>query len=131
MEEDWAAVALAINARMAETRVTQMELAARAGVSLMTVRELQHNLTTRRRQPRTLAAVSEALGLPRDHLEHVLRGQRRPPDRATDDPVLDELREIRDQLRAISARLDKLEQGTPAPGPAPDAEAAPPAPAAR
>ena len=64
MAKDWEAVAAAIRSRMAEIDMTQAELASRAGVALMTVRELQQNLTPRRRNPRTLAAVSEALGWP-------------------------------------------------------------------
>jgi len=67
--------------------MTQADLAARAGVALMTVRELQNNLQPRRRNPRTLAAVSEALGWPGDQLARILEGQP-ATDVDQDDPVL-------------------------------------------
>ena len=76
MAKDWDAVATAIRARMTEIDMTQADLAARAGVALMTVRELQQNLTPRRRNPRTLSAVSEALGWPADQLARILDGQK-------------------------------------------------------
>lgn len=113
LREDWAAVATAINQRMAEAHVTQMELASRSGVSLATIRELQHNRNPRpRRHPRTLSAISEALGWPPDHLERVRRGE--PLDAteaaaAARDPVLAELHAIREELQHIRSRLDELE----------------------
>ena len=72
--EDWDAVATAISARLTDTRTTQMDVAARARVSLTTLRELQHNLNPRRRRPQTLAAISEALGWPAGYLVQVLHG---------------------------------------------------------
>ena len=89
--------------------MTQADLAARAGVALMTVRELQHNLTPRRRNPRTLAAVSEALGWPADQLARILDGQP-VPDVDADDPVLAELDAVRADLREIVQRLDAIER---------------------
>jgi transcriptional regulator with XRE-family HTH domain len=73
--------------------MTQADLAARAGVALMTVRELQNNLQPRRRNPRTLAAVSEALGWPGDQLARILEGQP-ATDVDQDDPVLAELEAV-------------------------------------
>lgn len=109
MTKDWDAVAAAIRARMAEIDLTQADLAARAGVALMTVRELQHNLQPRRRNPRTLAAVSEALGWPGDQLARVLEGQ--PPlDVDQGDPVLAELDAVRAELTAVFRRLDAIER---------------------
>lgn len=109
MAKDWAAVAAAIQARLAELDMTQAELAARAGVALMTVRELQHNLAARRRSPRTLAAVSEALGWPSDHLTRILEGERvANPD--ADDPVLAELEAVRADLVSVVERLDAIER---------------------
>jgi len=107
--KDWDAVAAAIRARMAEIDLTQADLAARAGVALMTVRELQHNLQPRRRNPRTLAAVSEALGWPGDQLARVLEGQ--PADDVDQgDPVLAELDAVRADLTAVFRRLDAIER---------------------
>lgn len=109
MAKDWDAVAAAIRARLAEIDMTQADLAARAGVALMTVRELQHNLKPRRRNPRTLAAVSEALGWPADYLARVLDG--RPVSNVDDgDPVLAELEAVKADLHAIVQRLDAIER---------------------
>lgn len=102
MTRDWDAVASAIQARMAELEMTQAELAQKAGVALMTIRELQHNLRPRRRSPRTMAAVSEALGWYQHHLLDVLMGEQM---RETD-PLTEVLR----RLDAIEARLDVLER---------------------
>ena len=74
MERDWEAVARLIDARMRELDLTQTELAVRAGVAPETVRELRTNLRSRRRNPRTLAAISEALGWPPERLRDVLAG---------------------------------------------------------
>jgi transcriptional regulator with XRE-family HTH domain len=109
MARDWEAVAAAIRARMTDLDMTQAELAQRAGVALMTVRELQHNLQPRRRSPRTLSAVSEALGWPPEHLTAIVAGAD-PDDPDAGDPVLAELDEIKDQLTAINARLDAIER---------------------
>ena len=118
MAKDWDAVAAAIRARLVELDLTQADLAARAGVALMTVRELQHNLTPRRRNPRTLAAVSEALGWPADQLARILGGEP-VQDVDEDDPVLAELDAVKSDLRAIVQRLDAIERRLgPADGPA-------------
>ncbi len=80
MTEDWAAVARAIDARLAELNWRQRELAQRAQVSVAIVRELHRNTTRRRRSARTLEALSLALGWHPEHLDAVLRGHS-PPDR--------------------------------------------------
>jgi transcriptional regulator with XRE-family HTH domain len=107
--KDWDAVAAVIKDRLTEIDMTQAELAARAGVALMTVRELQHNLKPRRRSPRTLTAVSEALGWPGDQLTRILDGER-PPDPSADDPVLAELDAVKADLAAVVRRLDAIER---------------------
>lgn len=109
VSRDWDAVASAIRARMADLDMTQAELSQRAGVALMTVRELQNNLRPRKRNPRTLAAVSEALGWPADHLTAILAGDN-PDDPDGGDPVLAELKEIKEQLTSITDRLDAIER---------------------
>lgn len=105
---DWDAVATAIQGRLADLDMTQAELAQRAGVALMTVRELQHNLKPRRRNARTLAAVSEALGWPSTYLSEVVEG-RSPSDPDGHDPVLTQLDTIHTELDAITRRLDAIE----------------------
>ncbi|MGD9525194.1 helix-turn-helix domain-containing protein [Pseudonocardia sp.] len=108
--EDWDAVARAIQDRLAQTRMTQMDVASRAQVSITTLRELQHNLSPRRRRPQTLAAVSEALGWPSGYLDQVLRGEQVEPhpDEVTD-PVLDALNGVETELRDLRERVAKLE----------------------
>lgn len=111
MTEDWAAVGQAISARMAELRVTQLDVAARAAISLTTLRELQNNINPRRRRPQTLSALSEALGWPAGHLSDVLHGQepRVHPDEEHD-PVLKSLRSIEKELLDLRTRVDQIEQ---------------------
>ncbi len=109
MAQKWDAVAAAVRGRMTDLDMTQAELSQRAGLALMTVRELQRNLQPRRRSPRTLAAVSEALGWAPDHLAKVLAGDD-PADPDADDPVLAELDAIKDQLTVITDRLDAIER---------------------
>ena len=104
MDQDWAAVATAMRDRLDEQGMTMTELAARSGVSLTTVRELVHVLNTRRRQPRTLASLSAALGWPPEHLQTVLRGR---PAAA---PPADDLTVVRRELRDLRSRVETLEQ---------------------
>ncbi|MBA0124673.1 helix-turn-helix transcriptional regulator [Haloechinothrix sp. YIM 98757] len=109
MSKDWQAVSAAIKSRLDELDMTQAELSHRAGVALETVRELQHNLRPRRRSPRTLGAVSEALGWPSSHLAAIADGQS-PDDPDVGDPVLSELDRINETLTYITARLDAIER---------------------
>lgn len=108
---NWEVVAQAITSRLADTRSTQMEVASRAQVSLTTLRELQHNLNSRRRRPQTLAALSEALGWPSNYLEQVLRGQDpQPHDHEATDPVLAAIVSLDAELRALRARIEEIER---------------------
>ncbi|MFB9930141.1 transcriptional regulator [Amycolatopsis halotolerans] len=124
MSEDWAAVARAINQRMADLGLSQRELIARSQVSKATVREIQHNRAQRRRSERTLEALSLALELHAGHLAAVLAG-RRPPEpgepapRGDDDipgrlaVIEHQLREITDRLRemnGVTERLDEIQK---------------------
>jgi transcriptional regulator with XRE-family HTH domain len=108
--EDWDAVAAAIQNRLAETRMTQMDAASRARLSLTTVRELQHNINPRRRRPQTLAAVSQALGWPPDYLQRVLHGDRpQARDEEVRDPVLQALDDLAREIRDLRERLEQIE----------------------
>lgn len=111
MTEDWAAVAKAISARLNELGMTQLEAAAKSKVSPATIRELQHNKMSRRRNPRTLEALSEALDWPPDYLTRVLTGAapRSHPDEA-EDPVLRKLDEVLEQLHDLRRRVEAVEQ---------------------
>ncbi len=109
--EDWDAVAKAISARLTDTRMTQMDVAARARVSLTTLRELQHNLNPRRRRPQTLAAISEALGWPAGYLVQVLHGDHpQPHPDEAGDPVLRAVDELGHEIRNLRTRVEKIEQ---------------------
>ena len=104
MNQDWSAVGAAIRGRLDDQDMTMTELASRSGVSLTTVRELVHVLNTRKRQPRTLASLSSALGWPSDHLGSVLRG------RSVDDAPAGGLAAVRDELRELRDRVEALER---------------------
>lgn len=111
MVRDWPAVADAINGRLRELDMTQLELAQRSQVSVATIRQLQSGDTrARRRHPRTLRALSEALQWSPDHLEAVANGRDPSVDPDRDDPVVAELETIKATLAAVTARLDAIEQ---------------------
>jgi len=115
--EDWAAVARAISDRMAELRVTQMEVAAKARISLTTVRELQNNNNPRRRRPQTLTALSEALNWPPGYLVAVLHGdQAQPHADESHDPVLGSLSSIERELGELRQRVERIERQLAAEG---------------
>ena len=119
VQEDWAVVSRSITERMLDLGMTQTELAAKAQVSLTTVRELVHNLNARRRNPRTLGALSLALDWPEDAIQRLLRGGQPTGARIEPaDPVVEELRELREQLVAMQQQIDSLsQQVTTAPPP--------------
>ena len=73
--ENWAAVARAISGRVRELGWRQRELAERSHVSVAVVREIQRHTVERRRSPRTLQALSVALGWEPEHLDRVLKGR--------------------------------------------------------
>jgi DNA-binding Xre family transcriptional regulator len=118
--EDWAAVAKAISVRAAELDLRQKDLAERSGVSLAIVREIQQGRIQRRRNPRTLEALSGALGWHPQHLAAVLHGEE-PPARGTTpgnpalnqdraivllDAIVRELRGLRTQIANLSQRIE-------------------------
>ncbi|WP_329787920.1 hypothetical protein V1227_24960 [Lentzea sp. DG1S-22] len=115
MAEDWSAVAEAMNARAAELALKQKEIAERSGVSLAIVREIQQGKIQRRRNPRTLEALSIALDWHPQHLISVLHGKTppEPPTLTADDPlvpllntIIRELRGLRAQVGTLANRLD-------------------------
>jgi len=96
--ENWAAVAAAISDRVRELGWRQRELAERSHVSAAVVREIQRNTVERRRSPRTLEALSVALGWKPEHLDRVLRSHaQRPGGHTASDRA------------ALWSRLDSLE----------------------
>ena len=114
MPEDWAAVADAITTRVKELGWQQRELARRSNVSPAIVREIQAHVVERRRSPRTLEALSIALGWHPKHLDAVLRGDKPPevdesvPDDA--DTVWSRLESIERRLAALAEKIDGIDQ---------------------
>jgi transcriptional regulator with XRE-family HTH domain len=96
--ENWAAVAAAINDRVRELGWRQRELAERSHVSAAVVREIQRHTVERRRSPRTLEALSVALGWEPEHLDRVLRSHALQPGGHT-----------ASDRAALWSRLDSLE----------------------
>ena len=86
--ENWAAVARAISDRVRELGWRQRELAERSHVSVAVVREIQRHTVERRRSPRTLEALSVALGWEPEHLDRVLKGHAQQPGGHTAPDVL-------------------------------------------
>jgi hypothetical protein len=103
MSQDWTALGRAIADRLEDEGMTMTDLANKSNVSLTTVRELVHVLNTRKRNPRTLAALSEALNWPSDHRTKVLRGSAGTTDapRSEIDALRQELQELRDRVTAL------------------------------
>lgn len=75
LSERWDLVAIAINARLAELTMSQADLAQRAQINEITIRELQNEVVKPRR-PKTKAAISRALGWTPDSIDLVLQGER-------------------------------------------------------
>ncbi len=117
--EDWQAVADALNARMAALRIGQQALATASGVSVATIRQLQHGAQRRRVQNATLTAVASALDWPHDHLIRVLlqdQDQERdaaeqappgsdPASAGTDHQILAVLLRIEQRLTDLAERI--------------------------
>ena len=109
--EDWAAVARAISDRVRELGWRQRELAERSHVSVAVVREIQRHTVERRRSPRTLEALSVALGWEPGHLDRVLRdhvqqsGGHTAPDGAA---LWSRLDSFESRLAEISRLLSEL-----------------------
>jgi len=95
---NWAAVARAISGRVRELSWRQRELADRSHVSVAVVRELQRHTVERRRSPRTLEALSVALGWEPEHLDRALKGHAQQSGDHTGP-----------DMAALWSRLDSLE----------------------
>jgi transcriptional regulator with XRE-family HTH domain len=104
MAKDWQAVAKTINTRMEELPMSQVELANRARVAVATLRQIQHAVP-KDRNPRTLAAISEALGLRANHLEEVADGvaSASGPDRLT--RLESELADLRERVVELERQI--------------------------
>jgi len=107
--DNWAAVARAINQRIDELGMTQRELAERAQVSQAIVREIQQNKIQRRRNTKTLEALSSALDWHPEHLAAVLDGGEPPAlHDSPSDEVPARLTAIERHLRSITRQLSEM-----------------------
>jgi DNA-binding Xre family transcriptional regulator len=115
--EDWAAVAAALNKQMARRRISQQDLAHVSGVSVSTLRELQHG-SGRRVQNKSLIAIAQALGWPDDHLIHILLSDPRAMDHGRDEQegseILSALGRVEDRLTEVLTRLAAVEEAVTA-----------------
>jgi transcriptional regulator with XRE-family HTH domain len=102
--ENWAAVAQAINDRVRELGWRQRELAERSHVSVAVVREIQRHTAERRRSPRTLEALSVALGWEPEHLHRVLKGR----SQQTGDHAVPDLAAVWSRLDSFGLRLAEI-----------------------
>lgn len=109
--EDWQAVAAAVNQRMAALRIGQQELVRLSGVSVSTVRLIQHG-SSRRVQNKTLEALARALDWPEDHLIKILvtTSVSTPAPAPVEDRVVVVLERIEQQLWQLSDRLGRVER---------------------
>lgn len=105
MTEDWAAVARAIDERMAELGLNQRELIERSQVSKATVMEIRRHSTERKRSTRTLEALSTALEWHPQHLTALLHGRRVP---SVGEPASRSDEDIQGRLAVIEYRLDHI-----------------------
>jgi transcriptional regulator with XRE-family HTH domain len=103
--EDWAAVARAIDERLAELGLNQRELIERSQVSKTVVMEIRRNSAERRRSTRTLEALSTALDWHPQHLIALLQGRRVP---AVGEPISRSDDDIHGRLAVIEYRLDQI-----------------------
>jgi transcriptional regulator with XRE-family HTH domain len=109
--DEWALVAKAVNDRMLERGITQRELAERSGISVATLRKIQHAESQARRNRSTLASLSRALGFRDDYLWRIATEAPSSGGGTIDALVIDDLRA---DLAELRARVEVLEarQGT-------------------
>jgi DNA-binding Xre family transcriptional regulator len=107
--EDWGAVAAVVNERMASRRVGQQELAQLSGVSVSTLRQVQHG-AGRRVQNKTLTAISRALGWPDDHLSVILLATGSSALRRTTEPVAGRSSETAETLHRLEECMSEIRE---------------------
>lgn len=106
---DWTSVAEAVNDRMHERGLTQREVAERSGISVATLRKIQHGQAQARTRA-TLASLSRALGFRDDHLWRIASQggpSAAPPDTSAIDGLRADLADLRNRVQAIEDRLNQ------------------------
>lgn len=113
-ETAWSRVADALEERMAELGLDQIDLARQAGVSDATIRKLQKASSTRYHRS-TLNKVARALGWPADAFWTLIATGEKPEPletpthRSNDGELLDDLAELRLRLSDLEAKLRRRE----------------------
>jgi transcriptional regulator with XRE-family HTH domain len=96
---------------MSDLGITQTELAAKSGVSVSNLRQIQHG-EDRKRSRSTLAAISRGLGLPEDHLWQVSQqgavseGTEQVGQEPAIEALRSELADLRQRVETLETRLD-------------------------
>jgi transcriptional regulator with XRE-family HTH domain len=114
VSEDRVAVGEAILQRRRELKMTQRELGKRSKVSTATIRQIENRTGSHRHSPRTLEAISEALGWPPEYLSNVLNGrpQREVAEQASDEAtlqsLLDGVRQLLHKVNLVEQRLGNV-----------------------
>ncbi|MGH3342201.1 MAG: helix-turn-helix domain-containing protein [Carbonactinosporaceae bacterium] len=103
---DSAAVAKVVNERMQERGVTQRDLAERSGVSVATLRKIQHGVPQSRNRS-TLTNISRALGFAEDHLWRVWGGGGGVDEEAS--AAASDVAELRSELADLAGRVAAIE----------------------
>lgn len=88
--------------------MTQKDLAKKAGVYVSTVQEIEAGEIVRRNNPRTLSAISEALGWPPSRLRELLYGNEIPAERA--DAIEADVVALRAEVGDVRRMMDDLIQ---------------------
>lgn len=107
--DNWAAVAEAIRARVADLGITQKDLVSRSGVSESTIRQLQNNYGPRKRNRHTLEDLSKGLGWPAYYLGRVLDDTPPSAPTETSGSVQAEIADLRSQMTDLANRVEALE----------------------
>lgn len=102
-DQDWDAVGTAITERMTELGLRQRDVANEADVGLSTVQELANNWKPRRRNPKTLMAISVALGWPSGRISAIARGEPNEAEASLEERVT----ALEDALTDVLRRLEQ------------------------
>ncbi|MCO1581231.1 hypothetical protein M8C13_36325 [Crossiella sp. SN42] len=109
MTMNWQAVAEAVTTRMEELELSQVDLAAAAGVSVAWLRSLQRGHAVRRSEV-LLGAVSAQLGWPKGRLMAIATNQATSEEIASSAQIAETLEELRREVAELRRRVKALER---------------------